>query len=193
MQDKYSDDESRVPVWGEVKNGMQDMQEGNTAGEESVASLREALEKKEAECRELQDKYVRALAEMDNFRKRMNREMNDSVKYANEKILGDLLTVVDNMERAITHSKDKNDFDSLIDGLELTMKEFKGVFEKHGVQSIESVGQVFDPSIHHAVSMIESDAHGDNVIVEEFRKGYLLSDRVLRHSLVSVAKKKDGE
>lgn len=187
MEDNYLNDEDKNAAWDK------DMPEGETTGEESIASLREALEKKEAECRELQDKYVRALAEMDNFRKRMNREMNDSVKFANEKILGDLLAVVDNMERAITHSRDKKDFTSLIDGLELTMKEFRGVFEKHGVQSVESVGQLFDPSKHHAVAMIESDTHGDNVIVEEFRKGYLLNDRVLRPSLVSVAKKKDGE
>jgi len=187
MEDNYLNDEDKNAAWDK------DMPEGETTGEESIASLREALEKKEAECRELQDKYVRALAEMDNFRKRMNREMNDSVKFANEKILGDLLAVLDNMERAITHSREKKDFDSLLDGLELTMKEFRGVFEKHGVQSVESVGQLFDPSKHHAVSMVESDSHGDNVIVDEFRKGYLLNDRVLRHSLVSVAKKKDGE
>ena len=187
MEDNYLNDEDKNAAWDK------DMPEGEAAGEEIVASIREALEKKEAECRELQDKYVRALAEMDNFRKRMNREMNDSVKFANEKILGDLLAVLDNMERAITHSREKKDFDSLLDGLELTMKEFRGVFEKHGVQSVESVGQLFDPSKHHAVAMIESDTHGDNVIVEEFRKGYLLNDRVLRPSLVSVAKKKDGE
>src|SRR4030066_463247 len=187
MEDNYLNDEDKNAVWDK------DMPEGEAAGEEIVASIREALEKKEAECRELQDKYVRALAEMDNFRKRMNREMNDSVKFANEKILGDLLAVLDNMERAITHSREKKDFDSLLDGLELTMKEFRGVFEKHGVQSIESVGQLFDPSTHHAVSMVETDSHGDNVIVDEFRKGYLLNDRVLRHSLVSVAKKKDAE
>ena len=187
MEDNYLNDEDKNAVWDK------DMPEGEAAGEESVASVREALEKKEAECRELQDKYVRTVAEMDNFRKRMNREMNDSVRFANEKILGDLLVVLDNMERAIKHSREKKDFDSLLDGLELTMNEFRGVFEKHGVQSIESVGQLFDPSIHHAVSMTESDSHEDNVIVDEFRKGYLLNDRVLRHSLVSVAKKKDGE
>ncbi|MCC7202631.1 MAG: nucleotide exchange factor GrpE [Nitrospirae bacterium] len=184
MKNNYFNDEDNTAA------GDRDMPEGDTTGEEGVASIREALEKKEAECRDLQDKYVRALAEMDNFRKRMNREMTDSVKYANEKILGDLLVVIDNMERAITHSREKKDFDSLIDGLELTMKEFKGVFEKNGVQSIESVGQAFDPSKHHAVSMAESDKHEDNIIVEEFRKGYLLNDRVLRHSLVSVARKK---
>src|SRR4030067_3406435 len=152
MEDNYLNDEDKNAVWDK------DMPEGEAAGEESVASVRETLEKKEAECRELQDKYLRTVAEMDNFRKRMNREMNDSVKFANEKILGDLLPVIDNMERAITHSKDKKEFDSLIDGLELTMKEFMGVFEKQGVQFIESVGQLFDPARNHAVSMVESDS-----------------------------------
>ena len=179
---------------GEIINEDQINEEDRTPGEAmNIDAMKEALEKKEAECREFQDKYVRTLAEMENFRKRMNREMNDSVKFANEKILGDLLPVIDNMERAITHSKDKKEFDSLIDGLELTMKEFMGVFEKHGVQFIESVGQLFDPARHHAVSMVESDTCDDNVIVEEFRKGYILNDRVLRHSLVSVAKNKQGE
>ncbi|MBI5756464.1 MAG: nucleotide exchange factor GrpE [Nitrospirae bacterium] len=158
----------------------------------SVEALREALEKKEAECKDLQDKYLRALAEMENFRKRLNRDMNESVKFANEKILCDLLSVIDNLERAIRHSKEKKDFDALIDGMELTMKEFTGVFEKYGVQCIESVGQLFDPSRHHAVSIVESETHQDNIILEEFRRGYLLNDRVLRPSLVSVAKKKEG-
>src|SRR4030067_3716897 len=140
MEDNHNNDEDITAAGDNV------VPEGEAAVEESVDSVRETLEKKEAECRELQDKYMRTVAEMDNFRKRMNREMNDSVKFANEKILGDLLAVVDNMERAITHSKDKKDFVSLIDGLELTVKEFRGVFEKHGVQSVELVGQLFDPS-----------------------------------------------
>src|SRR4030065_893556 len=93
MEDNHNNDEDITAAGDNV------VPEGEAAGEESVASLREALEKKEAECRELQDKYVRTLAEMDNFRKRMNRELNDSVKFDNEKILGDLLTVVDNMEQ----------------------------------------------------------------------------------------------
>src|SRR3989304_9754514 len=118
MEDNYLNDEDKNAAWDK------DMPEGEAAGEVTVSSIREALEKKEAECRELQDKYVRTVAEMENFRKRMNREMNDSVRFANEKILGDLLVVLDNMERAIKHSREKKDFDSLLDGLELTMNEF---------------------------------------------------------------------
>lgn len=160
--------------------------------DQDAAALREALDTKEAECNDLNDKYLRTLAEMENFRKRMVREQSESVKYANEKILCDLLTVIDNIERAVLHSRDKKDFDALINGLELTMKEFAGVLEKYGVKCVESRGQTFDPARHHAVSTVESDAQQDNTVVEEFRKGYLLNDRILRPSLVSVAKKKAG-
>ncbi len=169
------------------ENGIQ-----NSGMDQDAAALREALDKKEAECKDLNDKYLRTLAEMENFRKRMVREQSESVKYANEKILCDLLTVIDNIERAVLHSREKKDFDALINGLELTMKEFAGVLEKYGVKCIESAGQTFDPARHHAVSTVESDARQDNTVVEEFRKGYLLNDRILRPSLVSVAKKKEG-
>jgi len=174
----------------ETSSGM--VEEVSPAGEVSIETLKDELGKKEAECKELGDKYLRALAEMDNFRKRVAREQSESVKFANEKILCDLLSVVDNMERAVLHSREKKDFDALIDGLELTMKEFSSVFDKYGVKCIESVGQPFDPNRHHAVAIIESESHQDNTIVEEFRKGYVLNDRILRPSIVSVSKKKDG-
>ena len=167
-------------------------EEGAPAAGQSIEILREPLDKKEAEYKDLHDKYLRALAEMDNFRKRVAREQVESIKYANEKILCDLLSVVDNIERAILHSKEKKDFDALIDGLELTVKEFNSILEKYGVKCVESIGQLFDPTRHHAVAMVESNAHQDNTIVEEFRKGYILNDRILRPSLVSVAKKKEG-
>ena len=173
----------------ETSGGM--VEEVSPAGEVSIEILKDELGKKEAEYKEMNDKYLRALAEMDNFRKRVAREQSESVKFANEKILCDLLSVVDNMERAVLHSREKKDFDVLIDGLELTMKEFNSVFDKYGVKCIESVGQPFDPNRHHAVAIIESESHQDNTIVEEFRKGYVLNDRILRPSLVSVSKKKE--
>lgn len=175
-----------------MDNNSNDLQnEEAEASEESMDLLQEAFNKKETECKELNDKYLRVLAEMDNYRKRVTREQSESVKYANEKILSDLLAVVDNLDRAISHSKDKKEFDALIDGLDITLKEFRSVMDKYGVKDIVSVGEIFDPVKHHAVSIVESVTHDDNSIVEEFRKGYVLNDRVLRHSLVSVAKKKE--
>lgn len=175
----------------EFESPKEAAEEGVTSTEDTIETLREALNKKEAECKELQDKYLRTLAEMENFRKRMMREQAESLRYANEKIISDLLSVVDNIDRAILHSKEKKDFDALIDGLELTRKEFDGVLEKYGVKCIEAVGLPFDPSKHHAVATVESDTHEDNVIVEEFRKGYILNDRILRPPLVSVSKKRE--
>lgn len=176
---------------GMLDNDDIQKEEGVDLSGETLELLQEALNKKEAECKEMGDKYLRVLAEMDNYRKRVAREQADSVKYANEKILSDLLTVVDNLDRAIVHSKDKKDFDSLIDGLDLTLKEFRGVMDKYGVKGIKTIGETFDPEKHHAVSIVESETHQDNSIVDEFRKGYILNDRVIRHSLVSVAKKKE--
>lgn len=184
------DNEVKKEEAGAVPGGA--TQEGAPEAGESPEALRAILDKKEAEYKDLHDKYLRALAEMENFRKRVAREQAESVKYANERILSDLLSVVDNIERAILHSREKKDFDALIDGLNLTMKEFNSLFEKYGVKWIESVGQPFDPTRHHAVSLVESETHPDNIIVEEFRKGYLLNDRILRPSLVSVAKRKEG-
>lgn len=157
---------------------------------EDVDTLKAMLQNKEKELGDMKDKYLRTLAEMDNFRKRAARDQTEAIKYANEKLLSDLLSVIDNIERAILHSKEKKDFDALINGLELTIKEFNEVLTKYGVRSIESLGHHFDPSMHHAVSLVETDAHEENTVVEEFRKGYLLNDRVLRPSLVGVAKKK---
>lgn len=173
----------------EISGGVSEA--GPPVTEESIETLRETLNKKETDYKELHDKYLRALAEMENFRKRVAREQTESIKYANEQILCDLLTVVDNIERAILHSMERKDFDALIDGLGLTMKEFNSILDKYGVKCIESVGQTFDPTRHHAVAMVEIGGQEDNTVVEEFRKGYILNDRILRPSLVSVAKKKE--
>ncbi len=158
---------------------------------EELSKLKEELEKKEREIQELKDKYLRALAEMDNFRKRAARDQAEAIKYANEKLLTDLLSVIDNIERAILHSKEKKDFEALINGLELTLKEFNEVVAKYGLKTIEALGQPFDPTRHHAVSLVETEEHEDNMVVEEFRKGYILNDRVLRPSLVGVTKRKE--
>jgi len=186
-------EDKEIKEEGGATQGEETRETPTSGAEETPETLRATIEKKEAEYKELHDKYLRALAEMENFRKRVAREQAESIKYANERILSDLLSVVDNIERAIVHSREKKDFDALIDGLNLTMKELHILFEKYGVKGIESVGQPFDPTKHHAVSLVESDTHPENIVVEEFRKGYLLNDRILRPSLVSVAKRKEGK
>jgi molecular chaperone GrpE len=100
----------------------------------------------------------------------------------------DLLTVIDHLELALQHSSSKEVSNSLAEGVELTLKELKTVLEKNGLISIDALGKPFDPSVHHAMSQVESDAE-ENTVVSEFRKGYMFKDRVVRAALVGVAKK----
>jgi len=161
--------------------------------EESIATettrLEREIQKKGGEYQALNDKYLRSIADMDNQRKRMAREQAEAIKYANEKLFQDILPVVDNLERASLHAREKKDFTALIEGLNLTLREFLGVLDKFGIRPVESLGQPFDPARHHAVAQVESSEHEEGVVVEELRKGYLLNDRTLRPALVSVAKK----
>jgi len=101
----------------------------------------------------------------------------------------DILTVIDHLELALQHSAGKESSESLAQGVELTLKELKSVLEKHGLMTIDAIGKPFDPSVHHAMSQIESVDAEENTVVKEFRKGYVLRDRVIRAALVGVAVK----
>jgi len=153
-----------------------------------VEDLKRQLSQMEAEKKEVYERYLRSYAEFENFKKRVAKEQSDQNRYANERLLKALLPVLDNLARAIGHAKESRNLDKLIEGLELTQKEFVSVLHKFGVTVIESVGQPFDPVHHQAMLQVETDDQEENTVVEEFEKGYLLHDRVLRPALVSVAK-----
>jgi molecular chaperone GrpE len=137
---------------------------------------------------ELNDKYLRLYAEFENYRKRVQREKDDLVKYSNEDILYHLLPVMDNLEMALKHSADSVS-EGLVKGVEITLREFQRVTEKFGLVPIPATGKPFDPSVHHAMSQVERTDMEDKTVVEEFRKGYMLSGKVLRPSLVAVSKR----
>ena len=168
---------------------MMEQEDIDQSKETPSANESSELKKKEEEYRALNDKYLRALADMENLRKRMSREQAEAIKYSNEKILLELIPVLDNFERALHHSNEKKDFDALVEGLKLTMRECLSMMEKFGVCQIESLGKTFDPTKHHAVSQVISQKHEEGTVVEELRKGYFLNDRTLRPALVSVSKK----
>lgn len=150
------------------------------------------LEKKDKEIREATDKYLRLVAELENFKKRSSRDQLEYMKYAYEPVLRDILPILDNIERAYYHSKESHDFQKLIEGLQLILKQSQEILSKLGVTSISAKGEVFDPIKHQAISQVETDEIPENHIVEEISKGYLFKDRVLRPSMVSVSKKKTG-
>lgn len=154
---------------------------------EQVAELQKTLASKTDECKALNDKFLRLAAEFENYKRLNQREQRDQIRYGNEQILKELLTVVDNLERAIQSAKDSRSQGRLIQGVDLTLKQLTGALTKFGVRPVMAVGQLFDPTCHQAVSQVESDTVPANTIVEEFQKGYLLHDRILRAAMVSVS------
>jgi molecular chaperone GrpE len=153
-----------------------------------AAELRQQLEKKEAEARENYDRFLRQAAELENFKKRMAREKEETIRYANEGLIKDLLPVLDNLERAIGHAKGGGNGKPLVEGVEMVIRGFLDVLGKHGVTQISALGEPFDPERHEAIAQVESQENKPNTVVEEHHKGYYLLDRLLRPALVSVAK-----
>lgn len=153
-----------------------------------LANLRQQLAAKEQEAKENYDRYVRQIAETENFKKRNARERDDAIRYANEMLLKDLLPIIDNLERAIAHAASGENGKPLVEGVEMVLKGFLDVLSKFGVSQIIAVGQPFDPSKHEAIAQVVSDSHDPNVVIEELHRGYMFRDRLLRAALVSVAK-----
>ena len=153
-----------------------------------LAKLREQVAAKERECEENYDRYMRQLAELDNFRKRTKREKDDAIRFANEALMRDLLPVVDNLERAVAHSKGGGNGKPLVEGVEMVLKGFLDALTKHGLVQVSAVGEPFDPAKHEAMAQLPTEDCAPNTVVEEHHKGYLLGDRLLRPALVTVAK-----
>jgi molecular chaperone GrpE len=168
-------------------------------GQEGLAELREKLDAKEKEAKENYERYLRQVAEVENFKKRINREKEDAIRYANESLIKDILPVIDNLERAVAHAQGGGNGKPLVEGVEMVLKGLLDAFGKHGVMQVPAVGEVFDPGKHEAMAQIESDEYEPNTVVNEHHRGYLLRDRLLRPALVTVAKtpqtkeKKNGE
>ncbi len=161
--------------------------------EKEIEELRKRVEEKEKEIREHHDRFLRLAADFDNYKKRAAKEKEEWVKYANEDLIRSVLPFVDNLERAVNHSEKTKDIEALIEGVKLTLHEFLQNLKKAGVSRIESVGKPFDPNVHQAVMVVETDQQEPNQVVDEFQKGYLLNDRLLRAATVSVSKHPEKE
>ncbi|MGV1099812.1 nucleotide exchange factor GrpE [Thiovibrio sp. JS02] len=153
-----------------------------------AAELAAATEK----IRELEDRILRMAAEQENFKKRMQRERETSLKYAEENILRELLPSIDNLERALGHGDD-TDASALRAGVEMTCKGLVNTLEKFGLKSLDGVGQPFDPNFHDALATEHSDDVPENMILQEFQKGYMFKDRLIRAAKVVVSKGKASE
>ncbi len=164
-------------------------------GDDPTESAQEALERAETARRGAEDKYLRALADLDNLRKRLAREKTEWLTWGYEPVVKDFLPIVDNLERAISASREavaqggetSPVVQGLLEGLELTLRQFGEVLERHGVTPIESLGQAFDPKIHEAVARVERDDVPPGTVVAEYLRGYRFRDRLLRPAQVSVS------
>jgi len=141
-----------------------------------------------ADSKELQEKAARQQAEFDNFRKRLEREKSEAVKYANGALLEELLPVIDNFELGLMAADSASDAKSIAMGMQMVKTQLDKFIEESGMSAIEAVGQEFDPNLHEAVSQQETDEHPDGTIIEQSRKGYKMGDRLIRPASVVVAK-----
>ena len=155
---------------------------------DEVTRLKNALEL-------LNDNHLRLQAEFDNVKKRMAKQHAESLRYALTPILTDLLGTMDNLERALEHArKEEGDAqNSMVEGLVMVQKHLEGIFEKFGLVRIEAVGQPFDPNLHEAMNVVETDEVEENQVIDVYQGGFQLHERVLRPAMVSVAKKPSGE
>lgn len=149
--------------------------------------LRRQLAEKTKEAAEFFDKWLRLRAEFENFKKRVQKEKADLLKFGNESLLRALLPVLDNLTRALDHGKEAGGDPSLVEGVELIHKQFINILERFGVKPISAVGELFDPEKHEAVAQEESDLE-PNKIMGEVEKGYFYHERLLRPAKVIVAK-----
>ncbi len=156
--------------------------------DEEIEQLQVALQLAQDEAKLLQDQYLRTLADMDNLRKRTQRDKEELAKFANENLLRDILPVVDNLERALEHAKQEHSSEGLLEGVQMTLTQFCQVLKKFGVVPVEAIGQCFDPSLHQAIGQLETTEYPSNSVAQEMQKGYVLNERLLRPSMVMIAK-----
>lgn len=196
LQEETAEDEQEAEACSETAEEVTEQKEDGEATEteeseseekkKSIFKKKEKKDKKDEQIEELTDKVKRQMAEFENFRRRTEKEKSQMFDMGAKTIIEKMLPVIDNFERglaAVTEDTDK----AFAEGMDMIYKQMLSVLAEAGVQPIEVVGQEFDPDFHNAVMHIEDEEQGENIIVEEFQKGYLYRDTVVRHSMVKVA------
>ena len=162
-------------------------EEGSEKGAKGLFKRKPKKDKKDEQIEELKDKLTRQMAEFDNFRKRTEKEKSAMYEIGAKDIIEKILPVVDNFERGLGAVTEEQKEDSFVAGMEMIYKQIMTTLDSVGVKAIEAVGNEFDPDFHNAVMHVEDEEIGENIVVEEFQKGYTYRDTVVRHSMVKVA------
>jgi len=155
--------------------------------EEELSESNKLVQEKDNLSKEYLKHLERLQADFDNYKKRQEKKQKDFIEFANEGLINNLLSVVDNLERALDSTKNEKDTRAIKEGINNTLKEFRNVLHKEGVKPMQSIGHRFDPYKHEAVMRTETDKYFDDTVTEEFRKGYYIKSKVLRPAMVKVA------
>ena len=154
-----------------------------------LTKLQNEIEAARTEASNNWDLYLRERADLENARKRHLRDKEEALRFANDRLLKEMIPVLDNLERAVSHAEQSDDSNQgLLEGVNMTINQFRKALEDFGVKPINAVGEPFDPNMHQAMGQVESAEQAPNTVVTEFQRGYLLHNRLLRPSLVMVAK-----
>lgn len=154
---------------------------------ENNLTLEAELVKAKAKAEDHYGQLQRLQADFDNYRKRTQKEKTELIKYASERLVGELLPVLDNFERAVSAAKVNPDFTAFSQGVEMILRQMQTALSKEGLRAMDAVGQLFDPNLHEAVLRVASEEHPENTVVEELQKGYYLKEKVLRPCMVKVS------
>lgn len=160
----------------------------STDPQPDAGGLEAELAAAKEEAKQAQDRWMRERADLENFKRRSARERDDAVRFGTEKLVRDLLPVVDNLERAVAAAAQRGSDPSLVEGVALVRKTLLDALERHGVSRVAAEGERFDPNHHEAVAHVESAEHAANAVIAEHQPGYRLHDRLLRPAMVTVSK-----
>ena len=166
------------------ENQKEEVKETVEKNENKVKTSNEEVEKLKEELAEVKDRHTRLIAEFDNLKKRSAKEREGLYNSILGDIIEKLLPVIDNLEKAAESESKDEEYKK---GIELVLKQFKDVLVANGVKEIEAVGKPFDPELHEAVSIIQDETLGEKIVAQEYRKGYMIGNKVIRHSMVIVA------
>ncbi|MBZ4643064.1 MAG: molecular chaperone GrpE [Deferribacteres bacterium] len=188
---KRKKDEEIMSEENKNNENIQESEEAKVEESEDTEKLMLKMENEslKKEVQESKDQMLRLAAELDNFRKRLSKETEDKLKYANQQIILDFLTIIDNLEMALAHIKESEEIKALKQGVELTLKQFKDTLAKYGAKEIQTnIGDEFNPNLHDAMMLDSDQNHKNNAITLVMQKGYTLHDRVIRPTKVRVNK-----
>lgn len=173
-------------VHSEVKAAVETETTPECPVAETPVSLEEQLAAKVKEAAENWDRFVRERADLENYRKRVNREKEELLNYGNKSLIEEILPVIDNLERALAHASEDG-LGPLVEGIRMTHGMLLSSLKKFGVSPLEATGSAFDPAFHQAMAQVPSEELAPNTVIEEYQKGYMLKERLLRPAMVTVS------